>query len=158
VTSRRAVEQKLRSDPLARGSLLVLGAAALLALALSLVGVALTVAVELRDEAGELFDLETQGMGPAALRRQVRLRAGAVLLVGLVGGLLLGVVLALVVLKALAVSANSTTPVPPLVLAPDWPVVILGVVLFAAVALGLVALLTRAAFREQSATPMAEVA
>ena len=136
----------------------MLGAAALLALALSLVGVALTVAVELRDEAGELFDLETQGMGPAALRRQVRLRAGAVLLVGLVGGLLLGVVLALVVLKALAVSTNSTTPVPPLMLAPDWPVVMLGVVLFAAIALGLVALLTRAAFREQSATPMAEVA
>ena len=70
-----------------------------LALALSLVGLALTVAVELRDEIGELFDLETQGMGPAALRRQVRLRAGAVLLAGLVGGLLLGAVLALAVLE-----------------------------------------------------------
>ena len=102
----------------------MLGAAALLALALSLVGLALTVTVELRDEVGELFDLETQGMGPAALRHQVRLRAGAVLLAGLVGGLLLGAVLALVVLKALAVSANSTTPVPPLVLAPDWPLLI----------------------------------
>ena len=158
ITSRRAVEQELRSDPLARGSLLVLGAAALLALALSLVGLALTVAVELRDEAGELFDLETQGMGPAALRRQVRLRAGAVLFAGLVGGLLLGAVLALVVLKALAVSANSTTPVPPLVLAPDWPVLILGFVLFAALAVGLLTLLTRAAFREQTATPTAEAA
>jgi ABC-type antimicrobial peptide transport system permease subunit len=136
--------------------LLVLGAAALLALALSLVGLALTVSVELRDEAGELFDLETQGMGPAALRRQIRLRAGAVLLAGLVGGLLLGAVLALVVLKALAVSANSTTPVPPLVLAPDWPVLILGFVLFAALAVGLLALLTRAAFREQTSTPVAE--
>ena len=125
------------TDPLARGSLLVLGAAALLGLALSLVGLALTVAVELRDEAGELFDLETQGMGPAALRRQVRLRAERSLLAGLAGGLLLGAVLALVVLKALAVSANSTTPVPPLVLAPDWPVLILGFVLFAALAAGL---------------------
>jgi len=158
VTSRRAVEQELRSDPLARGSLLVLGAAALLALALSLVGLALTVAVELRDEAGELFDLETQGMGPEALRRQVRLRAGAVLLAGLVGGVVLGAVLALAVLKALAVSANSTEPVPPLVLAPDWPVLIAGFVLFAALALGLVALLTRAAFREQTAAPAAEAA
>ena len=157
ITSRRAVEQELRSDPLARGSLLVLGAAALLALVLSLVGLALTVAVELHDESGELFDLETQGMGPAALRRQVRLRAGAVLLAGLVGGLLLGAVLALVVLKALAVSANSTKPVPPLVLAPDWPVLILGFVAFAALAFGLVALLTRASFRERAATPVAEV-
>lgn len=156
ITSRRTVEEELRSDPLARGSLLVLGAAALLALALSLVGLALTVAVELRDESGELFDLETQGMGPAALRHQVRLRAGAVLLAGLVGGLLLGAVLALAVLKALAVSANSTKPVPPLVLAPDWPVLIFGSLLFAALALGLVALLTRAAFREQTAAPAAE--
>jgi hypothetical protein len=158
ITSRRAVEKELRSDPLARGSLLVLGAAALLALALSLVGLALTVAVELRDESGELFDLETQGMGPAALRHQVRLRAGAVLIAGLVGGLVLGAVLALAVLKALAVSANSTAPVPPLVLAPDWPVLLLGFVLFSAFAFGVVALLTRAAFREQSATPAAEAA
>ncbi len=175
ITSRRAVEHGLRTDPLARGSLLVLGAAALLALALSLVGRALTVAVELRDEVGELFDLETQGMGPGALRHQVRLRAGAVLLAGLVGGLLLGAVLALAVLKALAVSANSTTPVPPLVLAPDWPLLIIGLVpplvlapdwplliiglvVYAALALGLVALLTRTAFREQTATPTAEAA
>ena len=157
ITSRRAVERELRSDPLARGSLLVLGAAALLALALSLVGLALTVAVELSDEAGELFDLETQGMGPAALRHQVRLRAGAVLLAGLIGGLILGAVLAVIVLKALAVSANSTTPVPPLVLAPDWPVLVLGFVVFAALAVGLVALLTRASFREQISTPAAEV-
>jgi ABC-type antimicrobial peptide transport system permease subunit len=136
----------------------VLAAAGLVALALSLVGLALTVAVELRDEAGELFDLETQGMGPAALRRQVRLRAGAVLLAGLVGGLALGAVLALVVLKALAVSANSTEPVPPLVLAPDWPVLLLGSVVFVALALGVIALLTRTAFREQAATPTAEAA
>jgi hypothetical protein len=158
VTSRRAVEQELRSDPLARGSLLVLAAAGLVALALSLVGLALTVAVELRDEDGELFDLETQGMGPVALRQQVRLRAGAVLLAGLVGGLALGAVLALVVLKALAVSANSTEPVPPLVLAPDWPVLLLGCVVFAGLALGVIALLTRTAFREQTATPTAEAA
>jgi hypothetical protein len=158
VASRRAVEQELRSDPLARGSLLVLGVAALVALALALVGLALTVAVDLRDEAGELFDLETQGMGPAALRRQVRLRAGAVLLAGLVGGLAIGAVLALAVLKALAVSANSTEPVPPLVLSPDWTALVLGSVLFVLLALGIVALLTRAAFREQAATPAAEVA
>jgi ABC-type antimicrobial peptide transport system permease subunit len=95
-------------------------------------------------------------MGPAALRQQVRLRAGAVLLAGLVGGVVLGVVLALVVLKALAVSANSTEPVPPLVLAADWPVLLLGCALFVALALGVIALLTRTAFREQAATPTAE--
>ena len=71
---------------------------------------------------------------------------------------MLGAVLALAVLKALAVSANSTAPVPPLVLAPDWPVLILGFILFTAIAFGLVALLTRASFREQTATAATEVA
>jgi hypothetical protein len=156
VTSRRAVEHELRSDPLARGSLLVLAAAALVALVLSIVGLALTVAVDLRDEAGELFDLETQGMGPAALRHQVRLRAGIILATGLVGGLAIGVALALAVLKAIAVSTNSTEPVPPLVLAPDWPALALGAALFVLLTLAVVAVLTRAAFREQAATPTAE--
>jgi hypothetical protein len=153
VTSRRQVEGELRADPLARGSLLVLAAAALAALVLSLVGLGLTVAVDLRDEDGELFDLETQGLGPAALRRQVTLRAGAVVLLGLVGGVLLGAALALTVLEAIAVSANSTKPVPPLVLAPDWLGLVLGLVLFAVAAWVVVVLLTRAAFREQAPAP-----
>ena len=158
LTSRRAVESELRSDPLARGSLLVFAAAAVLALGLSLVGLALAVAVELRDETGELFDLETQGMGPAALRHQVRLRAGVLLVAGLAGGLAIGVVLTLVVLKALAVSTSSTEPVPPLVLAPDWPALLLGLAAFVLLAVGVLAALTRSAFREQFATPRAEVA
>jgi hypothetical protein len=152
VTSRRAVEDELRSDPLARGSLLVLAAAALAALVLSLVGLVLTVAVDLRDEDGELFDLETQGLGPAGLRRQVALRAGAVVVLGLLGGLLLGATLAFAVLKAVAVSANSTSPEPPLVLAPDWPALGLGLALFGLAAGVLVALVTRSAFREQVPT------
>jgi hypothetical protein len=44
------------------------------------------------------------------------------------------------------------------VLAPDWPVLVLGFVIFAALALGLVAVLTRAAFRDQTAAPAAEAA
>ena len=156
VSSRRTVEQALRSDPLARGTLLVLAAAALAALVLSLVGLALSVAVDLRDEDGELFDLETQGLGPTALRRQVTLRAATVLVLGLLGGLLLGATLAFAVLETLAVSANSTKPEPPLLLAPDWLALGLGLVLFAAAAALVVALLTRTAFREQ--TPALEPA
>lgn len=156
VTSRRRVEQALRSDPLARGSLLVLAGAALAALVLSLVGLALSVAVDLRDEDGELFDLETQGLGPTALRRQVTLRAATVVLLGLVGGLLLGATLAFAVLRTIAISANSTKPEPPLLLAPDWLALGLGLVLFAGVAALVVTLLTRTAFREQ--TPAVEPA
>jgi hypothetical protein len=158
ITSRRARETELRADPLARGSLLILAAAAVVSLALSLGGLALTVAVDLRDEAGELFDLETQGMGPAALRLQIRLRAGAVLLAGLAGGLVIGGALVLAILKALAVSANSTEPVPPLVLAPDWRTLAAGCGLFVVLTLVVVALLTRAAFREQAPMPTAESA
>ena len=153
VTSRRRVESELRSDPLARGSLFVLAAAALAALVLSLVGLALTVAVDLRDEDGELFDLETQGLGPASLRRQVTLRAGAVVLLGLLGGAVLGAALAFTVLEAIAVSANSTKPEPPLVLSPDWLALVLGLALFAVAAAVVVALLTRSAFREQTPAP-----
>ena len=151
MTSRRAVESDFRSDPLAHGTLLLFGAAALAALVLSLVGLALTVAVDLRDEAGELFDLETQGVGPAGLRRQVALRAGVVAAAGLVGGVLIGVTLALAVLDSIAVSANSTEPVPPLQLAPAWASLVVGLVLFALAAGAVVALITRSSFREETA-------
>ena len=151
VSSRRAREAELRDDPLARGSLLVLAAAAAAALALSLVGLALTISVDLRDEAGELFDLETQGLGPAGLRRHLRLRALAVLLAGLVGGLAIGGALTLAVVEALAVSANSTDPVPPLVLEPGWVALLLLLGIFVALALAVGGLQTRAAFRDSTA-------
>src|SRR4029453_18715910 len=135
--SRRALEADLRADPLARGSLLILAAAAVAALALSLLGLALMVAVDLRDEDGELFALESQGVGPPGLRHHLQLRAGAVVLAGLVGGLAIGTVLAVAVLKAIAVSANSTDPVPPLRLELDWA--LLGVAFFGFVVLTMAA-------------------
>ena len=151
VTSRRALEADLRADPLARGSLLILAASAALALVLSLVGLALTLAVDVRDEDGELFDLETQGVGPSGLRRHLHLRAGAVVLSGLVGGLVIGTVLTLAVLESLAVSANSTDPVPPLVLEPDWAVLAAAFAALLALAVVAGAALTRAAFRSETA-------
>jgi len=156
VTSRRAREAELRGEPLARGALLVLACAAAMALALSLVGLALTIAVDLRDEAGELFDLETQGLGPAGLRRHLRLRALAVVLAGVVGGVAIGVALTLAVVKALAVSANSTDPMPPLVLEPGWAVLVLALGLFVVLALVATALQTRAAFRGDGAVGSSE--
>jgi hypothetical protein len=148
VSSRRALEAGLRADPLARGSLLILAASAAAALALSLLGLALMVAVDLRDEDGELFDLETQGLGPPGLRHHLQLRAAVVVLVGLVGGLVIGAVLALAVLKALAVSANSTEPVPPLRLELDWALLAVAFAGFIALTMGVAGFLTRTAFRE----------
>jgi hypothetical protein len=156
VSSRRAREAELRDDPLARGSLLVLAAAAAAALALSLVGLVLTISVDLRDEAGELFDLETQGLGPAGLRRHLRLRALIVLLAGLVGGLAIGGALTLAVVEALAVSANSTDPMPPLVLEPGWVALVVSLGIFVALALAAGGLQTRAAFRDRAAVSSPE--
>jgi hypothetical protein len=148
--SQAAREQALRADPLARGTLLTLVAAAVIALALGIVGLLLGVVSDLRDERGELFDLEAQGAAPALLRRQARLRAAVVASVGIAGGLLTAVVLSGVVVGLVRLTANATQPEPPLRLAIDWLVVALAVGVYAAVAALLVALATRNAFRSNA--------
>src|SRR5439155_16699510 len=78
VTSRRELLADLRSEPLARGTLLTLAGAALVALGLALVGLLLGVVADVRDERGELFDLEAQGPQPSTLRTHLRLRSAFV--------------------------------------------------------------------------------
>jgi hypothetical protein len=146
VTSRRAVESELRDDPLARGTVAVLAAGSLLALVLALLAVLLIVSVELRDETGDFLDLESQGMAPAALRRQLVLRIGSLAAFGVLGGLVVGAALTAVVGELVAVGAGRAEPLPPLQLTVSWPQVALGLLCFAA-ALALTLLLaTRRAF------------
>ena len=68
VESRRALEADAGRDPIAHGTLLALAVAAVVALGLALAGILLTVLGDLRDESGELFDLEAQGASPSLLR------------------------------------------------------------------------------------------
>jgi hypothetical protein len=145
-SSRRAIETRLRDDPLARGTLAILAGAALVTLALALVGLVLVLVSDLRDGADELFELETQGATPSVLRRHVRLRAGATAVAGLFGGLATGAILSLVVVDVVALSANATEPLPPLALEIDWGVLTLAVGAYAAVALAIAVGLTRRAF------------
>ncbi|HEY7196660.1 MAG TPA: hypothetical protein VH306_05715 [Gaiellaceae bacterium] len=145
--SRTAFQANLAADPLAHGSLLTLSTAALVALALALAGLLLGVVSDLRDERGELFDLEAQGAEPTALRRQARLRAGLVAALGLLGGLATAAVLGTLVVDLVRVTANAAAPEPPLRLAVDWPRVALWVAVYALVAAALVALATRRAVR-----------
>lgn len=154
--SRRALEHDLRAEPLARGSLLVLLATAAAALALALVGLVLGLVADMRDESGELFDLEAQGAGPPLLRRHLRLRSLAVAAFGLVGGVATGAVLSVLVVDLVAVTANAGSPQPPLRLAVGWPVVLLALAAYAALSAGLVALLTGRAFRARSAGRLSE--
>ena len=145
-TSRRALEAEARRDPIAHGTLLALAVAAAVALGLALAGILLTVLGDLRDERGELFDLEAEGASPRLLRRVIRLRALAVAAAGLVAGALAGVVLGGVVTDLVGLTARATAAEPPLVLELDGFVVAAGVVAYALAAAALVLLATRRAF------------
>jgi hypothetical protein len=131
VDSRAALERSLRNDPLARGTLLTLLAAALVALGLALVGVLLGVVSDVRDERGELEDLEAQGARPALLRRVVRLRSFVVVAVGVAGGLLTAALLGLLVVDLVSVTADARATELPLRTSVTWPV--LGAALLAGV-------------------------
>ena len=87
MSTRRDVLAGLRDDPLGRGAVLVLGGAAVTALVLALVGVLLALIYDLRDERGELFDLEAQGAEPRTLLRHLRLRFALGLGFGVAGGI-----------------------------------------------------------------------
>jgi hypothetical protein len=124
VSSRRALETELAGDPLSRGALVILGGAALGSVLLALLGLWLLLAADVRDERGELFDLEAQGAGPALLRRHLRLRGGLVAALGFAGGVGASVALAALVVAIVTVTANAAEGEPPLVLHLDLPVVL----------------------------------
>ena len=157
LVSQAGLAKLVRSDPLARGALIALSGAAFVALALALLGLVLVVASDLRDETGELFDLETQGADPATLRRHLRLRALFVTVFGLLGGILTGVALGALVLDLVKLTAGALPAQPPLVLSVDWALLLLAVVLFALLAVGIVVLVTWAGFRAASAGRFREV-
>jgi hypothetical protein len=143
VTSRTAVLDRLASDPLARGSLLGLVAAAATALGLGLLGLLLALVFDLRDERGELFDLEAQGAEPRTLLAHLRLRTALATGFGLAGGLAAGAILSALTVDLVRLTAGATEPEPPLQLVFDWSVIGLAVVAFAVVAAAFIAGLTR---------------
>ena len=157
LVSQASLSKLVRSEPLARGALIALTGAALVALVLALLGLVLVVSSDLRDESGELFDLETQGADPATLRRHLRLRASFVTAFGIAGGLITGVALGALVLQLVKLTAGSLPAQPPLVLSIDWALLLLAVAAFALVAVGIVALVTWAGFRSSSAGRFREV-
>jgi hypothetical protein len=138
VASRADTLARLQSDPLARGALLTLAGTAAVALLLALVGLVLSVVGDVRDERGELFDLEAQGAAPATIRTHLRLRAGLVALFGVIGGVILGTILSTLVISLVSVTASAAEPEPPLVLALDWPLLLIAFAAYVAAAVLLV--------------------
>jgi len=147
VASRSRLEHSLQAEPVARAALAMLETAALTAIVLALLGLVLGTLSERRDEAAELFDLEAQGVAPAGLRRQLRLRASLAGLAGAIGGIATGVVLSLLVVRFVELTANATSPEPPLELVLDWPLLVAAGLIAAAAAVALVGAATWRAFR-----------
>ena len=145
--SRDAVQARLASEPLARGLLDVLAMSALLALVLGVAGLVLVCAADLGDERDHLVDLEAMGVGPPALRRHLVLRAAALVVTGIVGGVVLGLVLERLVIDLVSLGAGATTAEPPLRSVQDWATVAAGLLAFAICGLALVWAFARTAFR-----------
>jgi hypothetical protein len=151
VASRAAVERSLREDPVSRGASIALVAATLVAAGLALAGLLLALSVDVRDDAAELFDLESLGFDPALLARHLWLRSAAVLGTGLLGGVVTGALASLLVTDVVAVTANATRAEPPLVAVLPWWLLLAALLLFAALTLAAAALLARRPFRAPAA-------
>jgi hypothetical protein len=147
LSSRRDLQRALATRPLARGITWTLGAAGLIALLLAAVGMWVTLVSDARDERGELFDLEAQGVPPGTLRNQLRLRSAVLVGFGTIGGLVLGLVLSRLVVSVVSVSAETTAPVPPLRYEPAWPTVLAVLALLAVLVAALTELTVRQALR-----------
>ena len=134
VQSQAAALDRLQSDPLARGVLLTLAGTASVALLLALLGLVLSVVSDVRDDRGELFDLEAQGAAPATIRAHLRLRALLVAGFGIAGGLALGAILSALVIELVSVTASAARPEPPLRLSLDLPLLGLAALVYIALA------------------------
>jgi hypothetical protein len=148
VASRRQVRHGLATDPLAHATALALGAAAIVALLLALLGFWISVLSELRDERSDFFDLEAQGVAPSGLRAQLRARALMLIVLGLAGGVCLGLLLSRLVVSLVRISGTTGLPEPPLRFDAAW--IVVGALILALFVLALVVAeaTSSAAFRD----------
>jgi hypothetical protein len=143
VQSRAKTLSRLQGDPLGRGALLTLAGTAAVALLLALLGLLLAVVADVRDDRGELFDLEAQGAAPATIRAHLRLRALLVAAFGIAGGVGLGAILSALVIALVSVTAGAVSPEPPLLLSLDLPLLAVAAVAYVLAASLLVVYATR---------------
>jgi hypothetical protein len=116
---RADVERQLRSDPIARGVLGVLVAAAAIGVTLAVIGLLVALLGTLRDERAER-ELAVHGLGPRALARELRARIVVAAALGLVAGVVVSVVLTRLAVAAVSSAATLTAPRPPLVTVAPW--------------------------------------
>ena len=141
VTARSDLVAEQAGDPLTQAIVWAQIVAALAGLTLSVGALVMGAITDLRDERGELADLEAQGVAPSSLRWHALARTAWLAVGGCIAGLIAGLALAVTVTGALAIDAQGRLPIPPLivVLPPlEIGAVVLGVLV---VVLGTVALL-----------------
>ena len=146
ITARGDLVAAQSGDPLSQAIVWALIATAAAGLALSVGGVLLGAVTDLRDERGELADLETQGVSPATLRWHALAKTSWLAGGGAIAGVLVGIVLTVAVTSALAIGATGAEPIPPLtIVIPLGPILVIVAGLLGLV-LGLVGWLARRAY------------
>ena len=141
VTARSDLVAQQTGDPLTQAIVWAQIVAALAGLTLSIGALVMGALTDLRDERGELADLEAQGVPPSALRWHALARTAWLAIGGCIAGLVAGLALAVAVTGALAIDAEGRLPIPPLVVVlPPLQItaVVIGVLV---IVLGTVALL-----------------
>lgn len=150
IASRPEIEAERSNDPFAIGVVWGLIVGAIAGLLLSLVGVLLATASELRDERGELWELEAQGTTPGALVRLVVLRTISMCALGTITGIAMGVALGWFVATSVGVGAEGGIPDPPLRLVAPWELIAAAAATLLLVIGGAAYLLTRRHFARSS--------
>lgn len=119
VSSRAAVQRRLRSAPIARGVFGTLVAAGAIGMVLALVGLAIALLGALRDPRAER-ELAVYGLGPRALSAELRLRVIVAAGLGLLAGFVLAAILTRLVVAAVQTATMLAAPQPPLVTVAPW--------------------------------------
>jgi hypothetical protein len=136
VSFRSDIEHKLRSAPVARGVLGTLIAASALAAVLAALGLLIALLGSARDPRIE-SDLVAQGVGPRALRAELRVRLLLAGVIGVCAGAVIGVVLTRLVVATVRAAGTVAAPSPPVVAVAPWlALVIWSLAVLAALGLG----------------------
>jgi hypothetical protein len=111
--------RRLQADPIARGVLGTLLAAAAVGLALAVLGLLVALLGAMRDPRAERA-LVVQGLGPRALRRELAVRIVTAAGLGLAAGLVVAVALTRLAVAAAEAASTLAPPAPPLVTVAPW--------------------------------------
>ena len=143
VVDRVAIAADRTTDPFAAALVLALLAAAATGLVLAGLGLVLGVGADLRDETGELADLETQGLTTRVLRQLAQARTLLLTAGGVLAGLVVGLALAVLATSTLALAAGATVAIPELRLVLPWPALLVAALVPVGAAILAVAVLSR---------------